>query len=112
VEDFGASAQRYPAPPPATRPTPAAVSAVANPPARPSAQTVQSALQQINAHLAGVDRKLSLTVDPLSGHTVAEISNAQTGEVLQQMPTKDELQLELMLARWSQGGNVLMDVEA
>jgi uncharacterized FlaG/YvyC family protein len=91
---------------------PAAAAAVQGPAPRPSEQAVQSALAQINAHLASVNRVLTLKVDPTSGYTVAQISNAQTGQVLQQMPTEDHLQLELMLARWSHGGNVLMDEEA
>jgi uncharacterized FlaG/YvyC family protein len=80
----------------------------------PSPQAVQSALAQINAHLATFDRVLSLRVDPGSGYTVAQISNSQTGQVLQQFPTEDRIQLERMLARWSaaHGGNVLMDEEA
>ncbi|MEJ0007425.1 MAG: flagellar protein FlaG [Steroidobacteraceae bacterium] len=80
----------------------------------PSPQVVQSALAQINAHLASFDRILSLKVDPGSGYTVAQISNSQTGQVLQQFPTEDRIQLERMLARWSaaHGGNVLMDEEA
>jgi|SRR5580692_10955966 uncharacterized FlaG/YvyC family protein len=100
-------------PPPQTSANlPAAVAAVSAPPPRPSEQAVQSALEQINSHLASVNRVLTLKVDPTSGYTVAQISNAQTGQVLQQMPTEDHLQLELMLARWSHGGNVLMDEEA
>ncbi len=89
----------------------AAISGVTPP---PSPQAVQSALAQINAHLASFDRVLSLKVDPDSGYTVAQISNSQTGQVLQQFPTEDRLQLERMLARWSaaHGGNVLMDEEA
>jgi len=90
---------------------PAAVATVAASPGRPSAQAVQAALTQINAHLASVNRVLSLKVDPDSGYIVAQISNAQTGQVLQQMPTEDHIQLEKMLARWSHGGNVLMDEE-
>jgi uncharacterized FlaG/YvyC family protein len=91
---------------------PAAVASVPAPPPRPTEQAVQSALSQINAHLASVNRVLSLKVDPDTGYTIAQISNAQTGQVLQQMPTEDHLQLERMLARWSHGGNVLMDEEA
>jgi uncharacterized FlaG/YvyC family protein len=79
---------------------------------RPSQQAVQTALAQINAHLASVDRVLSLKVDPGSGYTVAQISDATTGQVLQQFPNEDQIQLERMLARWSHGGNVLMDEEA
>ena len=88
---------------------PAAVAAVSEQAPRPSEAAVNSALVQINAHLASVNRVLSLKVDPASGYTVAQISNAQTGQVLQQMPTEDYIQLEKMLARWSHGGNVLMD---
>ena len=90
---------------------PAAVAAVSEQAPRPSEAAVNSALVQINAHLASVNRVLSLKVDPASGYTVAQISNAQTGQVLQQMPTEDHIQLEKMLARWSHGGNVLMDEE-
>jgi uncharacterized FlaG/YvyC family protein len=88
------------------------VSAVSGPSPRPSPQAIQTALAQINAHLASVDRVLSLKVDPGSGYTVAQISNATTGQVLQQFPNEDQIQLERMLARWSHGGNVLMDEEA
>ena len=98
--------------PPATHTAaelPAAVTAVSERAARPSEQAVRSAVEQINAHLASVGRVLSLKVDPVSGYTVAQISNAQTGEVLQQMPTEDHIKLERMLAHWSHGGNVLMD---
>jgi flagellar protein FlaG len=89
-----------------------AATSAANASPRPSGQAVQTAVDQINAHLAGVDRVLSLKLDPSSGYTVAEISNALTGEVLQQIPTEDGIRLEQMLARWSHGGNVLMDLEA
>ncbi len=90
----------------------ATVSVVSAPAPRPSPQAVQAALANINAHLASVDRVLSLKVDPSSGYTIAEISNATTGQVLQQFPNEDQIQLEQMLARWSHGGNVLMDEEA
>ena len=89
-----------------------AVASVSGPSPRPSQQAVQTALAQINAHLASVDRVLSLKVDPGSGYTVAQISDATTGQVLQQFPNEDQIQLERMLARWSHGGNVLMDEEA
>jgi uncharacterized FlaG/YvyC family protein len=91
---------------------PGAVTAVSDAQAQPSEQAVQLAVDQINAHLAGVDRILALRVDPTSGYIVAQISNANTGEVLQQIPTEDGIRLKQMLSRWSHGGNVLMDVEA
>jgi len=107
MDDYGSAQDNS-----ASTQTSAAVFAASGNTPRPSAQAVQSALAQINAHLAGVDRVLSLKVDPDSGYTVAQISDAQTGEVLQQMPTEDHIQLEKMLARWSQGSNVLVDEEA
>jgi uncharacterized FlaG/YvyC family protein len=91
---------------------PGALAAVSAAEAQPSEQAVQLAVDQINAHLAGVDRILALRVDPTSGFIVAQISNANTGEVLQQIPTEDGIRLKQMLSRWSHGGNVLMDVEA
>ncbi|HTV77206.1 MAG TPA: flagellar protein FlaG [Steroidobacteraceae bacterium] len=91
---------------------PGAVIAVSDAEAQPSEQAVQLAVDQINAHLAGVDRILALRVDPSSGYLVAQISNANTGEVLQQIPTEDGIKLKQMLSRWSHGGNVLMDEEA
>jgi flagellar protein FlaG len=91
---------------------PGAGAAVSDAEAQPSEQDVQLAVDQINAHLAGVDRILALRVDPTSGYIVAQISNANTGEVLQQIPTEDGIRLKQMLSRWSHGGNVLMDVEA
>jgi flagellar protein FlaG len=91
---------------------PGADAAVSDAEAQPSEQAVQLAVDQINAHLAGVDRILALRVDPNSGYIVAQISNAKTGEVLQQIPTEDGIRLKQMLSRWSHGGNVLMDVEA
>jgi uncharacterized FlaG/YvyC family protein len=91
---------------------PGAITAVSDAEAQPSEQAVQLAVDQINAHLAGVDRILALRVDPGSGLIVAQISNANTGEVLQQIPTEDGIRLKQMLSRWSHGGNVLMDVEA
>ena len=89
-----------------------AITAVADAQAQPSEQAVLRAVEQINAHLAGVDRLLALRVDPSTGYTVAQISNATTGEILQQIPTEDGIRLKQMLARWSHGGNVLMDVQA
>jgi uncharacterized FlaG/YvyC family protein len=108
MDDF---AQEHSPSPPAPADVSHTVTSASGSSARPSQQAVQSALAQINAHLASVDRVLSLKVDPGSGYTVAQISNATTGQVLQQFPNEDQIQLERMLARWSHGGNVLMDEE-
>ena len=111
LEDFVSAHDNSPAPQ-TSADLPAAVATVSGQAPRPSEAAVNSALVQINAHLASVDRVLSLKVDPGSGYTIAQISNATTGVVLQQFPNEDQIQLEQMLARWSHGGNVLMDKEA
>jgi uncharacterized FlaG/YvyC family protein len=112
MDDYG-SAQEHPPPPAKPPPAPRAATAAAQEQlSRPSEQAIRLAMYRINAHLAAVDRALSLQVDPESGRTVAQITDALTGEVLQQIPTEDPAQLEQMLARWSHGGNVLMDLEA
>jgi uncharacterized FlaG/YvyC family protein len=110
MDDFVSTHDNSPSPPAVTDPS-QGVAAVSGSLPRPSPQDIQTALAQINAHLASVDRVLSLKVDPGSGYTVAQISNATTGQVLQQFPNEDQIQLERMLARWSHGGNVLMDEE-
>ncbi len=110
MDDYGSAQEHSPAPAKSALIRPAA--AVGDQSRRPSEQAIRLAIYRINAHLAAVDRALSLQVDPESGQTVAQIIDAQTGEVLQQIPTEDPLQLERMLARWSHGGNVLMDLEA
>lgn len=112
LDDYVSGHGNSPSPQTLAANLPAAVAAVSEAEARPSEQAVQLAVDQINAHLAGVDRILALRVDPTSGYTVAEISDAATGEVLQQIPTEDGIRLKQMLSRWSHGGNVLMDVEA
>ncbi|HTV49702.1 MAG TPA: flagellar protein FlaG [Steroidobacteraceae bacterium] len=77
-----------------------------------STQDLQSAVQQINGHLAGVNRVMELHVDAASGVTVATIKDAQTGEVLQQVPSEGVLELAAMLSGWSPGERALLDLIA
>lgn len=100
---------KRPDPAPAGVETAAEAPSVAEP---PSPQTLQSALQQINAHLAQVNRTLELRTDSGTGLTVAVIKNAWTGEIVQQIPTEDSIQLAQMLSAWADGGNVLLDLIA
>ncbi|HTT00752.1 MAG TPA: flagellar protein FlaG [Steroidobacteraceae bacterium] len=93
-----------PAPAPGARPPGAAQP--------PSAQTLQNAVAQINARLASVNRVLQLSVDPATGITIATIKNAQTGAVLQQIPSDDIMHLAEMLSGWAHGKNVLLDLMA
>lgn len=79
---------------------------------QPSAQEIQAAVRQVNVHLATVNRVLELHVDASTGLTIATIRNAQTGAVLQQIPSTDSVHLAQMLAAWSPGKNVLVDLIA
>ncbi|HEY3786296.1 MAG TPA: flagellar protein FlaG [Steroidobacteraceae bacterium] len=79
---------------------------------QPSVQEIQTAVQQVNIHLATVNRVLELHVDAATGLTIATIRNAQTGAVLQQIPSTDSVHLAQMLAAWSPGKNVLVDLIA
>lgn len=78
----------------------------------PNDQDMQASLKQINEHLASVHRQLRLNVDASTGLTVATVLDSGTGVVLQQYPTQNTLQLAQMLASWSHGGNVLLDLIA
>ena len=75
-------------------------------------QDLQGAVQQINRHLASTDRVMELHVDAASGVTVATIKDAQTGEVLQQVPSESVLELADMLSGWSPGERALLDLLA
>ena len=78
----------------------------------PSSEDVQAALQRINEHLASVNRVIQLQVDTQTGLTIATVRNSNTGEVLQQYPAEDSLHLAQLLASWSHGGNILLDLIA
>jgi uncharacterized FlaG/YvyC family protein len=79
---------------------------------QPSAQDIQDAVQQVNDRLVDSDRVLELNVDSGTGLTVATIKNSQTGEVLGQFPSTDSLHLAQMLADWSSGKNLMLDLIA
>jgi uncharacterized FlaG/YvyC family protein len=79
---------------------------------QPSAQEIQDTVKQVNDRLAKSGRVLQLNVDVGTGLTVATIRNSQTGEVLGQFPSTDSIHLAQMLAGWSSGKNVLLDLIA
>jgi uncharacterized FlaG/YvyC family protein len=79
---------------------------------QPSAQEIQDAVNLVNDRLSSVNRVLELNVDAGSGLTVATIKDSQTGEVLEQYPSTDSIHLAQMLAGWSSGKNILLDLIA
>ncbi|HEY1899807.1 MAG TPA: flagellar protein FlaG [Steroidobacteraceae bacterium] len=114
MEDFTSGRDNTPGSRPAPTQTAAAkvAATVSDPAPPPNPEALQAAVERINGHLASVNRVLELHVDATTGLTVATIKNAQTGEVLQQMPAEDSIHLAQMLFGWSHGGNVLLDLIA
>ncbi|MGH8219251.1 MAG: flagellar protein FlaG [Steroidobacteraceae bacterium] len=85
-------------------------------PRQPSAveagASLQESVDRINARLASSGRVLQLRVDAETGITIAEIKNASTGQVLQQIPGADVVHLAEMLSSWAHGKNILLDLIA
>ena len=87
----------------AASPTPATASA---------ATDLQAALAHANANLASSNRVLDYRVDAATGLTIAMIRNAQTGAIMQEIPGADVIALAHMLADWSPGKHILLDLIA
>jgi len=88
-------------------------SAVATQPAKqPTSAEISEAVAAANANLASSDRTLEYRVDAATGISVATIRNSQTGVVLQQIPGTNILALARMLAGWSPGKHMLLDLIA
>ena len=111
---FGSpSAEANPMPQRTPRPAQAARSAADTRSIAPGApDPIEQSLAQINSRLAAVDRVLILRVDPQTGLTIAEITNASTGQVLQQIPSPDLLHLAELLQSWAHGQSALVNMIA
>jgi len=79
---------------------------------QPAAADVQAAVARANANLASSNRVLDYRVDAATGLTIAIVRNAQTGALVQQIPGADIIALAQMLAEWSPGKHVLLDLIA
>jgi uncharacterized FlaG/YvyC family protein len=90
----------------------AAGSVVGKPASQPSAREIQAAVDRANANLSSSNRVLDFRVDAATGITIAMIRNSQTGVVLQQMPGANIIALARMLAEWSPGKHMLLDLIA
>jgi uncharacterized FlaG/YvyC family protein len=88
--------------------------ATARAPARTAAahDDLAAAVSAANSNLAAYNRVMDFKVDSASGLSIAFIRNAQTGEVLQQIPGTDMVKLAQMLRDWSPGKNLLIDLTA
>ena len=79
---------------------------------QPTNTEVLAAVTQANVNLASYNRVLDFHVDAGTGLSIATIRNAQTGAVLQQMPSPDMLKLAQMLADWAPGKTLQIDLLA
>jgi uncharacterized FlaG/YvyC family protein len=89
-------------------------STVAKQPAKQSAtaEEISTAIAAANANLSSSDRTLEYRVDAATGISIATIRNSQTGVVLQQIPGANIIALARMLAGWSPGKHMLLDLIA
>lgn len=87
--------------------------ALAAQPAKPPTSTeISNAVAAANANLASSNRTLEYRVDAATGISIATIRNSQTGVVLQQIPGANIIALARMLAGWSPGKHMLLDLIA
>ncbi len=73
-----------------------AVTAVAVPDEQNSNETIEqvrAAIEELRAQVRNVRRELDFHVDEDSGRTIITVLNAETGEVVRQIPPEETLQL-------------------
>ena len=77
----------------------------------PDAATLTLAVKDINAQLLTDGETLQLSVDSQSGRTIVVVRDAQTGNVVRQVPTEQVLRLASAL-RNEGNSSVLLDLKA
>jgi uncharacterized FlaG/YvyC family protein len=98
---------------PKTAPPIARGSGTPGSPARqPTAQDITTAVSQANANLSNYGRVVAYGVDAATGISIATIRDSHTGAVLQQFPGTDMLHLAQLLAEWSPGKKLQVDLLA
>ena len=72
-------------------------------------ETTAAVAQQLETYLRSVGRSLHFSIDEQSGETVVSVRDAETGEVIRQMPSEEALRLARALGTQS---NSLIDILA
>jgi len=62
---------------------------------QPSVQDVQQAVKQANASIQGSNESISFGYEEQLGQLVVQVSDKTTGQVIQQLPSKDFIQFQL-----------------
>ena len=72
-------------------------------------QTTAAVAQQLESYLRSVGRSVQFSIDKQSGETVVSIRDAETGEMIRQIPSAEALRLAQTLGTQS---NSLIDILA
>jgi flagellar protein FlaG len=69
-------------------------------PARPQPvpRTTEEIARQLESYVRSVNRALEFRVDPDSGHTVISVRDAQTGDLIRQIPSEEVLRFAELVA--------------
>jgi len=84
----------------------------AQPAKQPTTAEISEAVAAANVNLSSSNRSLEFRVDAATGISIATIRNSQTGVVVQQIPGANIIALARMLAGWSPGKHMLLDLIA
>ncbi len=77
------------------------------PPQEPSAQQLQSAVGALNQAMQLSGRNLEFSVDPSTKKSVVQVTDAQTGELIRQIPSKEVLAIARSIDEFLQRGLLL-----
>ncbi len=73
----------------------------------PSSQQLRSAVGAINRVMQQSGRNLQFSVDPSTRKSVVQVTDAQTGELIRQIPSKEVLAIALSIDEFVQRGLLL-----
>ena len=76
---------------------------------RAAAERVRQAARQLDAWLKGSARTLEFRVDDSTGRIVVTVHDAQTNEVIRQIPGEEVLRLARSLQRTAESSSALLD---
>lgn len=73
----------------------------------PSSQQLQSAVGAINRVMQQSGRNLEFSVDPSTKKSIVQVTDAQTGELIRQIPSKEVLAIAVSIDEFLQRGMLL-----
>jgi flagellar protein FlaG len=82
------------------------------PPTQKVQETVKAVAAQIESYLRSVGREVQLSIDSDSGETIITVRDANSGELIRQIPSAEALRLSQALADRSNTGPSLVDMLA